>query len=185
MRSLRFNTKTAISIVPDGRRHGYSQSARARYHRDIRRFTPRLIAEQLADFEDIEPGLPEDEFDEPYPGWLSRDSEPKNLLAEIVGIMRRQNVSRNDVQFVNHATGSMSWAEFASVAGMATFYQDHYSITGLDDCLAIVGSDWWIKPIFADDGEYLGFFQKPQPTPYHVAPSPDLFGARTLLHRAA
>jgi hypothetical protein len=187
MRSLRFNSKTAVSIVHEGHRPGQGRWARTEYHRAIRRLTPRLIAEQLAEMEAAEPGITigNDLDEDPLLRWLPRDAKPKNLLAEISAIMKRAGVSSDDVKFVNHSTGCMNWAEFASVAGKAIFYQGSYSIFGLDDNLAIVGSDWWIEPVFEEFGAYLHFVRMPTPVPYYQTPSADLFGEHTLLHRAA
>lgn len=147
---------------------GINRALKADAAQHVRRSFKREIASQMEDIE-----VPEVTVDPK--AWYKDHAEAENLLEAVTALMVHNNVCLEDVAFVNHSCGSISWVEFAAVAAGVTYYESNYSVYDLDDLFAVVGHGWWISVIHAHDEEYLGFRRIPAEIPYHVTPEPAHF----------
>jgi hypothetical protein len=179
MRVLRFNANTACRHFAEGHRPGQNHWLRNQHHRAVRHLTRRLIEEQLDLDEPVSSAPPPAGADlGDYPWDL-----PRNLLREVRKLIAHYRLDVADVRYVNHPTGSMSWAEFESVAGSVTFFDSGYALKGLDPLFAVVGTDWYIGIVSSGDGSYLGCVKLPPQLQYHQQPRAEQFAER--YYRAA
>ncbi len=88
------------------------------------------------------------------------DHTKKNLLAETVAELARDNKSPKDVFWVGDNSGASSWDEFALLAKDID-YDPGYGRDYINLELVIVGTDWWLERVEYDGSEWWAFKTMP------------------------